>query len=472
MSEALLEVASWVTRLGELGDGLVDTERIGLITALEVLKGAAAAAQARVTAGFAASQRQAMTADGVPVAQQARSIGAQVALARKISPRQGSRHLGLAEALVGELPHVLAALAAGETSEWRATLVARETACLTRDDRVAVDRALAQRPGGIGSMGDADVAREARRVAYRLDPGAALRRSARAVSQRCVTLRPAPDAMAYVTALLPVAGGVAAHVALGRAADTARAHGDSRSRGQVMADLFTDRLLHPGGSAASSYDPTRWDAPPPQPVPEPGGESGHGAPAGVRVEVHVVMTDAALLGDDDAAAEVVGLGPVPASVARALVRDAPEGADVWVRRLYTSASSGDLVAMDSRARHFPTLLRRFLVVRDEVCRTPWCGAPVRHTDHVVPHADGGRTRLENGQGLCEGCNQVKEAAGWNARPRPDGSVVTTTPTGHAWTSLPRVRWRPPPRVTPDDRVCDEGAPSVGEERLRRLLAVA
>ena len=123
MSEPVVElVERWVTRLAGLeplldasstsatssteptstGECLSDAERIELIRALEGLKAAAAAAQARVTAAFAASQREAMTSSGVPVSDQGRSIGAQVALARRVSPRQGSRHLGLAEALVGE----------------------------------------------------------------------------------------------------------------------------------------------------------------------------------------------------------------------------------------------------------------------------------------------------------------------------------------------------------------------------------
>ena len=109
------EVRCWSARLSELepvlvdgspgsgpaaGERLSDAERIDVLSAIEQLKAAAAAAQARVTAAFAASQRAVMTAADVPAGDQGRSIGAQVALARRVSPRQGSRHLGLAEALV------------------------------------------------------------------------------------------------------------------------------------------------------------------------------------------------------------------------------------------------------------------------------------------------------------------------------------------------------------------------------------
>ena len=117
------------------------------------------------------------------------------------------------------------------------------------------------------------------------------------------------------------------------------------------------------------------------------------------------------------------------------------GEEVWLRRLYTSPTTGELVTMDSTARLFPPALARFIRLRDQVCRTPWCDAPIRHTDHVQPHHSGGPTSATNGDGLCEACNYAKQAPGWRARPGPDGTVTTTTPTGHSRTT------RPPPLVT-------------------------
>lgn len=131
------------------------------------------------------------------------------------------------------------------------------------------------------------------------------------------------------------------------------------------------------------------------------------------VEVHVVMTDSTLLSDDQNPAEVVGYGPVHAALAREIVREAPRA---WLRRLYTRPGTGDLVATDTRRRTFTGELRQLLVVRDQVRRTPWCDAPVRHANHVVPVADGGETSVVNGQGLCEACNYAKEAPGWQAMP--------------------------------------------------------
>src|SRR5580704_5232653 len=86
---------------------------------------------------------------------------------------------------------------------------------------------------------------------------------------------------------------------------------------------------------------------------------------------------------------------------------------------------------------------KFLRLRDQVCTTPYCEAPIRHADHIDPAAHGGRTSLQNGQSLCEACNYAKQAAGWTTQRDRDGTITVTTPTGHTYTSrapdLPRTR---------------------------------
>lgn len=404
-------IGGWLRELAELPRDVSDAERVDRIRALEDLKAAAAAAQARAAADLDASVRAQHRAQGLPADQQGRGVASQVALARRDSPVAGGRHLGLAKALVHEMPHTLAALTAGWLSEWRATLLVRETACLSREDRGRVDAELLADPAVLTGLGDRSVAGAARRVAYRLDPHAALARSRKAEQDRRVTLRPAPDTMANLGGLLPVAQGVAAFAELGREADRARAAGDPRTRGQLMADTLFERI------------------------------TGRAAATGPDVSVGLVMTERTLLTGDNEPAVVPGYGPVPAPWARHLVRRAEAGA--FVRRLFTHPDSGELVATESRSRCFPPALRDLIVARDQVCRTPWCDAPVRHADHAVDHAAGGATDAANGQGLCEHCNYAKTAPDWRARPSPDNApgshaITTTTPTGHAYTS------RPPP----------------------------
>ena len=408
MMPTLSELTAFVARVAGAETAATDAERIELLSAFETLKCAAAAAQARIAVSFDASQRAEQARGGVPAKHQGRGIASQVALARHESPHKGGRHLGLAKALVNEMPFTLAALERGEVNEWGASLLVRETGTLTAEHRLAVDAALS---GRLAGMSDRQLVSEAKKLAYDLDPGSPLRRIRGAVKDRRVTIRPAPDTMTYLTGFLPVAQGVAVYTALTRHADSLRARGDERTRGQIMADTLVERV------------------------------TGQASAPDVPVEVQLVMTDKALLGDDDTPARLVGYGVIPASLGRALVRGAggvAEKACAWVRRLYTSPTTGELVAMDSRRRNFDGELRHFIILRDDVCRTPWCDAPIRHADHVQPVAEGGATSEEDGQGFCEACNYAKQAPGWTARAsRPPGqphTVVTTTPTGHSYTS--------------------------------------
>src|SRR6476660_6347926 len=199
---------------------------------LERVKSAASAGQARAAAALDAKRRAAEAAAGVPTAKQGRGLAGEIALARRDSPPRGGRHLGFATALVHEMPHTLAALESGMLSEWRATLIVRESACLDIEDRRRLDAELCAEPATREGKGDARIAADAKAIAYRLDPHAVVDRAARAETERCVTVRPAPDCMTYVTALLPMTQGVGVYAALKRAADTCF---DGRSRGQVMA---------------------------------------------------------------------------------------------------------------------------------------------------------------------------------------------------------------------------------------------
>lgn len=398
-----------------------EAELVDLIAALERLKAAACAAQAVATVAFDRATRAREAAGGIPSQRRGRGVAAQVALARRESPSLGARHLGLAHTLVADLPHTLAALAQGQASEWAATQVWQATATLSRTDRALVDSQVGPR---LHTLSARQAGAAARAAAYRLEPRAIVEQAALAAAERRVWVRPAPDCMAYVTALLPVAQGVAVFAALTRAADSARADGDSRSRGQVMADALVSRVT--GQTQADD----------------------------VPVMVNLVMTDTALLGGSDDVARVAGYGPVPSGVARLVTTTGR----AWVRRLYTHPSTGELVAMESRARRFPPALAELVRLRDQQCRVPYCDAPIRHIDHVTPVRSGGHTTYRNAQGLCERHNQIKEEPGFRAS-LAGRDVELETPTGHRYRSHP-----PPPLGLGSDLEL-----SPVEARVRRLL---
>ena len=372
------------------------------IATLEKFKAAAAARQARLAVALDTARRADEAAAGLPAARRGRGVAAEVALARRDSPARGGRHLGFARALVNEMPHTLAALETGALSEWRATIAVRESACLDVEDRRRLDAELCSDVTRLDGMGDAAIAAAARAIAYRLDPHAVVDRAARAQDDRTVTIRPAPDTMTYLTALLPVAQGVSIYAALKREADVCC---DGRSRGQVMADTLVERVT---GRPAE------------QPVP---------------VAVNVVISDQALVGVGNPAAVIAGYGPVPSALARKIIADAvaDQRSHATLRRLYATPATGALVALESRARVFPKGLADFIGVRDQRCRTPYCDAPIRHRDHAKPHRKGGTTSAVNGLGLCERCNYVKESDGWlvTSTTAENGTHTAefTTPTG-------------------------------------------
>jgi Domain of unknown function (DUF222) len=390
-----------IDELSRVDERAAEATLVARIAELERIKSAAAAGQARAAAALDASRRRSEADAGVPAAKRGRGVASEIALARRDSPARGGRHLGFAKALVYEMPHTLAALQSGRLSEWRATLIVRESACLNVDHRRVLDSELCCDTSKLDGMGDARVAAAARAIAYRLEPRAVVDRAAKAEADRTVTIRPAPDTMTWVSALLPVAQGVGVYAALKRSADTTF---DGRSRGQVMADTLVERIT--------------------------------GAPADVPapIAVNVVLSDETLFGGDPAPAVIDGYGPIPAAVARSLISQAvtDRRSRASLRRLYAHPKTGTLVAMESRSRRFSRGLADFIGLRDQRCRTPYCDAPIRHRDHAQPRRRGGPTTADNGLGSCERCNYAKEAAGWRVTAGAENGGHTAeyvTPTG-------------------------------------------
>jgi hypothetical protein len=383
-----------------------DADLIDQIRLLEEIKAAAAAAQAVATAAFVTSQRALQAAQGVPAARTGRGVAAQIGLARRMSPFQAARYAGQAVILTSELPATFARLAAGVVPEWRVLQVAQQTAWLSREHRLTVDAQIAPQLEQLGNRKTVDLTNQ---LAYRLDPHGYVGRLAHAEGERNVSLRPASDCMARLTALLPLKQAVAAYAALNAHASAIRGVADeTRSRGQLMADTLVERI------------------------------TGQTTAADVPITVNLIMTDQALFSIGDEPAHVVGGGTIPAPLARRIVRDPSPETAVFLRRLYASAESNQLAAMDTKSRLFTANQRQFLLLRDQSCRTPWCDAPIRHSDHIRPADDGGPTTIANGQGLCESCNYAKQAAGWHQHvdDQQATEIVTVTPTGHEYRSRP------------------------------------
>lgn len=401
------EVTHWRDALSELAPAGSEAEAVDRLRALEELKATCAAAQTRETAQLKRLRLADEAAQGIATADRGKGLGAEVALARKDSPARGSRHLGLATAVVDEMPHTLAALTEGRIGEEHATVLCKETAWLPVEHRRRVDELMAHRLGEVGAH---RLGKEARDHAQQLDQQAAVEHLERAQRERRVSVRPAPGNMAYLTALLPMPQAVAVYAGLHRDAativgtedttDPQDPAGQPRTRDQIAADLLVQRA------------------------------TGQATAAAVPAEVNLVMSDAALFGADDTPTWLTGHGPIPAATARHWLAD-PQ-AEIFMRRVFTRPDTGQLVAMESRGRTFPPALRRMVILRDDTCRTPYCDAPIRDLDHATPHRDGGPTSWQNASGLCAACNQTKENRGWSHHASSE-QLTVTTPTGHRHT---------------------------------------
>src|SRR5690625_4370590 len=406
--DVLTEIHRWRLSLSELPPAKTEEEAIDRITAVEELNSASAAAQARETLSFDMLRRNREAEDGVPSKKQGRGLGAEVALARKVSRSRGDGLLKFSRTLLLDLPETYGAMKAGDISEEKARVVAKESDWLPREKKHELDEQMAAR---LPEVGVRRLANETRALAQELDQRAAVEHLERRVEERAVSVRPAPGNMAYLTALLPMPQAVAAFANLKKSAQSILATGESegRAEGQIAADLLVERL------------------------------TGQESATAVPTEIHLIMQASSLLEPGEEPAWFPGVGPIPAQTARDFVTE--DQAAVFVRRLYTRPEDGQLVRMDSRRREFSGLLRRMVVIRDDVCRSPWCEAPIKHADHADSFANGGETGWNNSSGLCAACNYAKELAGWGHKATPDGLEVVT-PTGHHYRSRTNPISRP------------------------------
>jgi hypothetical protein len=413
MADRVQEFVDYLASLPPAGS---EEDNIDRLQHLERAKRALAAAQATATHAFVEQRRAHEAGLRITPADQLKGIEAEVGLARGDSPFVGAALTHMGTALCTVLPNTRAALAAGRVSEYHARIVAEQTNHLSDAHRKEIDARIAHR---LGKASSSQLRKLILGHAYRLDRKAAEQRAAQNRRDRRVCLDPLGDGFVAVSAELPTHQGLAVMDALRkrtnqclaahhrrRADGTAAADDTYLGRDQAMADVFVELL------------------------------TGQTTATGVTAEVVVVMHDTSLFGDDDIPAWIPGHGPLPPGMVKRWLAD-PDAAKFF-RRMYTRATDGQLVALESTRRRFPEGLSKMLAIRDDTCATPWCNNPIEDADHREPWGNGGTTSWDNATGLCKRCNQRKENRGWAYSGTPDRLTVTT-PTGHQYT----VGTRPP-----------------------------
>lgn len=335
--------------------------------------------------------------------EQHRVMVAEVAVARRVSNLSASSWLADAFTLDDFMPATLGALERGEISLWSARQISQQISVLEdialrwlADELVATE-APGLPPGKVKQLAKTRV--------MGIDPAAADARAVEARAERYVTATVGEDGDGFLTAKLPAEQALACWNAIHDHATALYAGGDpdGRSVSRIMCDTFVERLT--GAIQAGE----------------------------LKTHVSLVMTDATLLGFDDAPGQLIGLGPVPPRVARLVAATG----DTWIKRLYTDAVDGSALLIDTRARLFSGKLRTNIIARDQACRGPACLTRIADIDHIVEHTRGGRTNRANGQGLSKGCHTLRDHRGVHVSKSADSNaVIWTLPLGARVTTLP------------------------------------
>jgi len=338
-----------------------------------------------------------------------RARRAELACALRLPERTAERMLGEARALVERLPATLAALGEGLFSYRHAQTLVDETAGLSTHDTAAVERlALGSAPTQTASR----FARTVRRLRERRDPTSMIERVATAFAERNVTIEPASDGMAYLTAHLGAVDAAAIHERLTQASMRLHDEGDPRTLTALRADVLVDVLLDREST--------------------PETEAARGAFHGVIPTVVVSVPVQTLLGGDEPAT-LDGIGPIDAATARRLTAEAP-----GLYRLLTHPHTGAALSLGRSRYQVPDGLRMWLRIRDGSCRFPMCGIRTQRSDidHTRDWQHGGPTDHGNLAHLSRGHHTLKHHGGWRVEQRRPGHLTWTSYLGREYETFP------------------------------------
>ncbi|MCC9196521.1 DUF222 domain-containing protein [Arthrobacter sp. zg-Y820] len=327
---------------------------------------------------------------------------------------------------------------------------------------------------------------KAQRLREQYYPETIVQRQLTAFEQRTVWVRPEPDGMSWLSALLPAEKAQAIFTQLSVAARGEQAAGDPRSVDQLRTDILTDLLgghdhecgndCNSGGGRGKGSKGGRG---------RKGGDSGGtGAGAGAkrgkgrrkgsgsgnkassqgegsgsdtgsdtdtgagsgkgsgscrighgpraRTEILVLINAETLFGADDQPAELNGYGPISPVTARGMAREAAKWTPVE-----RDPDTEEILRVGKR-RKVPDGLKRVLRVRDGTCRFPGCrtNAVISEIDHTKPWAQGGPTDHDNLEHLCRRHHMFKTEGFWKARQPSPGVIEWTSPGGRRYRTEP------------------------------------
>jgi hypothetical protein len=332
----------------------------------------------------------------------------EVGLALRLSPGATEKRIDVARALAGPYSGTMEALEWGDISYRHAESIVE--ICYQLDaETVAHIEAIVLPKAADQTV--AEFRRSVRRALMRVAPDLVAAGHKSAMQFRDLVLYPEADGMATLSARMAAADAQTVWLALDTLA-------------YLQQQETRDGELPGGLIDTTSIGARRTDALlalANQVLADPKLPKVHGRP--VRVELVIDIATAVGLAEN--ACELVGYGPIPASVGRELAADSD-----WQRFLVDPAS-GHLLDIGRRTYRPSQRLSDFIIARDRRCRFPSCTRRATRCDidHAVPHGAGGETSRKNCGCLCRRHHRLKTFGGWTLESFDDGSCRWTSPGG-------------------------------------------
>jgi len=361
------------------------------------------------------------------------AVTAEVACVLTVSERTASALLSEAQALTTALPLTLSALQAGRISWQHARVMVDETTNLDKAGAAGLEAHFLDpaaptpaRGCPAGELVPARFRAKVRAWRERHHPVSIEVRHARGVADRRVEYTPDRDGMAWLSAYLPAAQAAAIWDRTTSAARALQGPDEARTLTQLRADVAAAWLLTSGGTEDGMADAGTIKA---GDVPSPG------------AQVLITVPVFSLLGVTEEPAMLDGYGPVPPSMARALVAD---GASSFLRVL-TDPRDGAPLEIGRTSYRIPKALRQWLRVRDGKCPFPGCSNQSldNDADHLLAWARGGTTGIGNLGQPCPKHHRLKHSTAWTptgaSANEPPGWI---SPTGRRYASE-HPDWEPP-----------------------------
>ncbi|RJQ73850.1 DUF222 domain-containing protein [Pseudonocardiaceae bacterium YIM PH 21723] len=314
-----------------------------------------------------------------------------------MSRQRGANWLEVAQALDSPLESTFEALLEGLIDEERMRAIYSKTRWLSPDNLVLVERIALDNAGWMSARQLCGVMEK---EILRIDPDGHAKRRSRRISHRRLEHLPGSDGVSTLSITGDEVTNHAIRQHVGALAKRLRGEGDEREMDQLRCDISQQLLL---GKFDGAGD--------------------------VQADIIIHLNPDILAGFSNAPAEVAGMGPMAAEVARSYAAKGD-----WYR-LVEDPVTGVGITAETKSR-FPTPeMRRLLLSNSKTCAAPFCTAVAAtcDVDHCRCREDGGRACTCYLPPLCRHHQRLKDEGRWSYVTNADGTVTWTTDEGRVIT---------------------------------------